>query len=247
MLRRGITEALNALGAQHGCPPPGVEPAAERHPRRHPDPRPGGPGEGPPPLLDEWTLTGWIELFGLSPLPSQAGSGLQRWGGVIEEGYRVEMARSSTGSCSAASPAACNHPSRPAVAVPALAPAALSVARGELRGTGSDRRQGSAATMSTITDSPAMVDEWTRSMVEVDAAAARAALADRLQLADVDLEHPAAVAVLAAVVAAGWRPPTRAGGYRILTDPAEDPHDPTLFGDSGGITAAAGAPPGRCP
>lgn len=102
--------------------------------------------------------------------------------------------------------------------------------------------------MSTITDSRAAVDELTRSMVEVDAAAARAALTDRLQLADVDLEHPAAVAVLAAVVAAGWRPPTPGtpGGQRILTDPAEDPHDPTLFGDSGGITtSAADAPPGR--
>lgn len=100
--------------------------------------------------------------------------------------------------------------------------------------------------MSTITDSPAMVDDRTRSMAEVDAAAARAALADRLQLADVDLEHPAAVAVLAAVVAAGWRPPTTPGGHRILTDPAEDPHEPTLFGDSVRIAAsAADASPGR--
>ena len=100
--------------------------------------------------------------------------------------------------------------------------------------------------MSTITDSQMMVDDLTRSMTEVDAAAARAALADRLQLADVDLEHPAAVAVLAAVVAAGWRPPITPGGHCILTDSAEDPHDPTLFGDSGGIaSAAAGAPPGR--
>ena len=100
--------------------------------------------------------------------------------------------------------------------------------------------------MSTITYSQMMVDDLTRSMTEVDAAAARAALADRLQLADVDLEHPAAVAVLAAVVAAGWRPPITPGGHRILTDPTEDPHDPTLFGDSGGIvSAAAGAPPGR--
>jgi hypothetical protein len=107
--------------------------------------------------------------------------------------------------------------------------------------------------MSTITG-PAVLDELTAdeltpSMVEVDAAAARAALADRLQLAQVDLDHPAAAAVLAAVVAAGWRPPTRARG-RGVTDPVGDPHAPTLFGDSvadsGGIAAAAGdAPPGR--
>lgn len=98
--------------------------------------------------------------------------------------------------------------------------------------------------MNTVMD--AVSDGLTVSMVEVDAAAARAALADRLPLADVDLEHPAAVAVLAAVVAAGWRPPTTPGGHRILTDPAEDPHDPTLFGDSAGIAAsAADAPPGR--
>ena len=54
----------------------------------------------------------------------------------------------------------------------------------------------------------AVSDGLTVSMVEVDAAAARAALADRLQFADVDLD-PAAVAVLAAVVAAGWRPRSR--------------------------------------
>lgn len=53
-------------------------------------------------------------------------------------------------------------------------------------------------------------DGSTVSMVEVDAAAARAALADHLELRGADLEHPAVVAVLAAVVAAGWRPP--AGG-----------------------------------
>jgi len=96
--------------------------------------------------------------------------------------------------------------------------------------------------MNTVMD--AVSDGLTVSMVEVDAAAARAALADRLQVADVDLEHPA----VAAVVAAGWRPPAPGtpGGQRILTDPAEDPHDPTLFGDSGGIaSAAAEAPPGR--
>ena len=104
--------------------------------------------------------------------------------------------------------------------------------------------------MSTITYSQMMVDDLTRSMTEVDAAAARAALADRLQLAQVDLEHPAAAAVLAAVVAAGWRPPTRATRGRGVADPVGDPHAPTLFGDSvadsGGIAAAADdAPPGR--
>jgi hypothetical protein len=108
--------------------------------------------------------------------------------------------------------------------------------------------------MSTITGPAVLVeltvDEPTPSMVEVDAAAARAALADRLQLAEVDLEHPAAAAVLAAVVAAGWRPPTRATRERVVADPVGDPHAPTLFGDSaadsGGIAAAAGgAPPGR--
>ena len=101
--------------------------------------------------------------------------------------------------------------------------------------------------MNTVIDAAVMdaSDGLTVSMVEVDAAAARAALTDRLQLAQVDLEHPAAVAVLAAVVAAGWRPPTTPGGSRILTDPAEDSQYPTLFGDSGEITAAdADAPPG---
>jgi len=102
--------------------------------------------------------------------------------------------------------------------------------------------------MNTVTDSRAMntvSDGLTVSMVEVDAAAARAALADRLQFAQVDLEHPAVVAVLAAVVAAGWRPPTRPGGSRILTDPVEDSQYPMLFSDSGEITAAgADAPPG---
>ena len=83
----------------------------------------------------------------------------------------------------------------------------------------------------------------TLSMVEVDAAAARAALAGHLQLAGVDLEHPVVVAVLAAVVSAGWRPPTPAAGDgRILTragqatavgrfgDPADAPSSP---GDTG--------------
>ena len=49
-------------------------------------------------------------------------------------------------------------------------------------------------------------DELTVSMAAVDAAAARAVLADRLRLCGVDLEHPVVVAVLAAVVSAGWRP-----------------------------------------
>ena len=98
--------------------------------------------------------------------------------------------------------------------------------------------------MSTITDSQMMVDDLTRSMTEVDAAAARAALADRLQLADVDLEHPAAVAVLAAVVAAGWRPPITPGGHRILTHRV-DAVPPPLFGDSDGIAVPEwAAPPG---
>lgn len=86
-------------------------------------------------------------------------------------------------------------------------------------------------------------DELTLSMVEVDAAAARAALADHLRLAGVDLEHPVVVAVLAAVVSAGWRPPTPSGGSGILTrtgrvppptrrlrDPAESRSSP---GDTG--------------
>ena len=64
--------------------------------------------------------------------------------------------------------------------------------------------------MNTVTNATVLDAGWdglTVSMVEVDAAAARAALADRLRLAQVDLEHPAVAAVLAAVVAAGWRPP----------------------------------------
>ena len=71
-------------------------------------------------------------------------------------------------------------------------------------------------------------DERTVSMVQVDAAAARAALADHLQLAPVDL-HPAVVAVLAAVVAAGWRPPAAPGGPGMVADPASEPPAPTLF------------------
>jgi hypothetical protein len=103
--------------------------------------------------------------------------------------------------------------------------------------------------MSTITDGQTVVDGLTPSMVEVDAAAARAALADRLQLGEVDLEHPAAAAVLAAVVAAGWRPPTPPAGGRMVTDPAEDSHHPTLFGvgaaDSVGIGRDRSDRPGR--
>jgi hypothetical protein len=60
-------------------------------------------------------------------------------------------------------------------------------------------------------------DESTMSMAAVDAAAARAALADHLHLARVDLKHPVVVAVLAAVVSAGWRPPTVSGGRGIVT------------------------------
>ena len=78
-------------------------------------------------------------------------------------------------------------------------------------------------------------DGSTPSMVEVDAAAARAALADHLELRGADLEHPAVVTVLAAVVAAGWRPPTRdprpAGG--VLARDADAPPSMTLFGDPG--------------
>ena len=99
--------------------------------------------------------------------------------------------------------------------------------------------------MSTITDSQMMVDELTRSMTEVDAAAARAALADRLRLARVDLEHPAVVAVLAAVVAAGWRPPTRSGGNGILTEPTGPAPALPLFGESDAITPSEWSAPGR--
>jgi hypothetical protein len=101
--------------------------------------------------------------------------------------------------------------------------------------------------MNTVIDAAARdaSDGLTVSMVEVDAAAARAALADRLQIADVDPEHPAVVAVLAAVVAAGWRPPTEPGVGRILTDPAEDPQSPTLFGDSAGIGGGPRGAAGR--
>jgi hypothetical protein len=99
--------------------------------------------------------------------------------------------------------------------------------------------------MSTVMD--AVSDGLTVSMVEVDAAAARAALAENLQLAEVDLEHPAVVAVLAAVVAAGWRPPTRSGGNGILTHHPDEARSPSLFGESDGTIAPPvwSAPPGR--
>jgi hypothetical protein len=89
-------------------------------------------------------------------------------------------------------------------------------------------------------------DGVTVSMVEVDAAAARAALADQLQLARVDLEHPAVVAVLAAVVAAGWRPPAAPGGNGMVTDPVEEPPSMSLFGDAG-FGDSAESPPARAP
>lgn len=72
-------------------------------------------------------------------------------------------------------------------------------------------------------------DERTVSMAPVDAAAARAALADHLQLAPVDLEHPAVVAVLAAVVAAGWRPPGPPAISGVVAAPAPQPPAPALF------------------
>jgi hypothetical protein len=77
-------------------------------------------------------------------------------------------------------------------------------------------------------------DGLTMSMVEVDAAAARAALADHLHLAGVDLEHPVVVAVLAAVVSAGWRPPTPSGGSGIFT--CAGPVSPSARRSIGGIT-----------
>ena len=100
----------------------------------------------------------------------------------------------------------------------------------------------------TVIDAAVMdaSDGLTVSMVEVDASAARAALADRLQLAQVDLDHPVAGAVLAAVVAAGWRPATPPGNSRRVTIPAEDRDAPALFGDdSAGIGGDWSGPPGR--
>ena len=89
-------------------------------------------------------------------------------------------------------------------------------------------------------------DGLTVSMLEVDAAAARAALADRLQLAQVDLEHPAVVAVLAAVVAAGWRPPVNPGGSGIPTHQVDAVPPLSLFRGSDGVAAPEWAvPPGR--
>lgn len=92
--------------------------------------------------------------------------------------------------------------------------------------------------MNTVLD--AGPDELTVSMVQVDAAAARAALAPQLALVGVDLEHPAVVAVLAAVVAAGWRPPTSSGGSGILARAGEVAPPVGLFGHS----AELPSPPG---
>ena len=78
-----------------------------------------------------------------------------------------------------------------------------------------------------VMDAP---DGLTVSMVEVDAAAARAALSPQLALVGVDLEHPA-------VVAAGWRPPTPAGDTQMVTIPADDRDAPALFGDDSGGNA----------
>ena len=104
--------------------------------------------------------------------------------------------------------------------------------------------------MNTVTDTTGMdavSDGLTVSMVEVDAAAARAALADQLQLAQVDLEHPAVAAVLAAVVAAGWRPPAIPPGDRLVVDPVPDPDSPALFGDCGGDSVGIGRDPSGAP
>jgi hypothetical protein len=68
-------------------------------------------------------------------------------------------------------------------------------------------------------------------MAAGDAAAARAVLAPQPALVGVDLDHPAAVAVLAAVVAAGWRPPTASGGSGILTRAGGVPPPVGRFGD----------------
>src|SRR5690349_13812890 len=98
--------------------------------------------------------------------------------------------------------------------------------------------------MNTVTDR--VSDGLTVSMVEVDAAAARASLSPQLALVGVDLEHPAVVAVLAAVVAAGWRPPVYPGGSGILTHQVDTVPPLPLFGDSDGIaTPEWSAPPGR--
>lgn len=101
--------------------------------------------------------------------------------------------------------------------------------------------------MSTVVD--AVSDGLTVSMVEVDAAAARAALTGHLRLTASELEQPAVVAVLAAVVAAGWRPTTPPGDRRLLGVLA-DRDAPALFGaeptaDSAGIDDDRGGPPGR--
>ena len=107
--------------------------------------------------------------------------------------------------------------------------------------------------MNTVTDATVLDAGWdglTVSMVEVDAAAARAALAGHLRLDAAELEQPAVVAVLAAVVAAGWRPPAPAGDRRQVTGPIDDAEGPALFGaepivDSAGIGTVGSGPPGR--
>jgi hypothetical protein len=106
--------------------------------------------------------------------------------------------------------------------------------------------------MNTVTNATVMDARLglTVSMMEVDAAAARAALTDHLRLTASELEQPAVVAVLAAVVAAGWRPPAPAADRRPLGAPAADRGAPTLFGaeptaDSAGISTVGSDPPGR--
>ncbi len=102
--------------------------------------------------------------------------------------------------------------------------------------------------MNTVIDATVMdaSDGLTVSMVEVDAAVARAVLSPQLALVGVDLEHPAVVAVLAAVVAAGWRPPVNPGDGGILTRHVDPVPPLPLFGDSDGIAAPEwSAPPER--
>jgi hypothetical protein len=95
----------------------------------------------------------------------------------------------------------------------------------------SERGASTASTASTV------------SMVEVDAAAARAALAGHLPLTGVDLESPAVVAVLAAVVAAGWRPPAPGSPGDTRTVP-----DPGVAGaPTGALFDALGGGPGAPP
>lgn len=86
-------------------------------------------------------------------------------------------------------------------------------------------------------------DELTVSMAVVDAAAARAVLADRLRLAGVDLEHPVVVAVLAAVVSAGpaGSVPDRPAPVPAVEDAAGDDATGALFGDPTELTAVGWA------